>query len=275
MTLIKGSAPLAAEPSPGNYAIDGPAHRLFFDPFPRRVRALLGDRVVLDTVRGQLLHETNILPVLYAPIEDIDPGLLEPSDKHTHCPFKGDASYWSLRDGDRFSKDAVWTYREPNEESSWLRGYAAFYWDRVDRWFDEDVEVRTHLRDPYHRVDARPSSRRVQVVCGDVVLAESDAPVLLYETSLPVRAYVRREDVRAELVASDTRTHCPYKGDAIYFTPRLEDGRELTDAIWSYTPENLLPDGPPAIAGRVAFLHKDVEVRIGEPARVEGSAAPV
>ena len=267
MTLIKGSAPLAAEPSPGNYRIDGPAHRLFFDPFPRRVRALLGDRVVLDTVRGQLLHETNILPVLYAPIEDIDADLLEPSDKHTHCPFKGDASYWSLRDGERFSKDAIWTYREPHDDASWLRGHAAFYWDRVDHGLDEDVEVHTHLRDPYHRVDARPSSRAVQIVAGDVVLAESSAPVLLYETSLPVRAYVRREDVRAELLPSETHTHCPYKGRASYFTPRLPDGRELADAVWTYRAEDVLPDGPPQIADLVAFLHKDVEVRISEPQR--------
>src|SRR3954471_15827223 len=267
MTLIKGSAPLAAEPSPGNYTIDGPAHRLFFDSFPRRVRALLGDRVVLDTVRGQLLHETNILPVLYAPIEDIDADLLEPSDKHTHCPFKGDASYWSLRDGERFSKDAVWTYREPLESAPWLEGYAAFYWQRVDRWLDEDVEVRGQLRDPYHRVDARPSSRPVQVVAGDVVLAESTAPVLLYETSLPVRAYVRREDVRAELMPSDTRTHCPYKGDASYWSVRRPDGEVLEDAVWSYRAGDLLGDGPVAIADHVAFLHDDVEVRILEPDR--------
>jgi uncharacterized protein (DUF427 family) len=267
MTLIIGSGPLANEPSPGNYTIDGPAHRLFFDPFPRRVRALLGDRVVLDTVRGHLLHETNILPVLYAPIEDIDADVLEPSDKHTHCPFKGDASYWSLRDGERFAKDAVWTYREPLDRARWLEGFAAFYWDRVDAWYEEDDEVRGHLRDPYHRVDARPSSRPVQVVAGDTVLAETTAPVLLYETGLPIRAYVRREDVRAELLPSDTHTHCPYKGDASYWTPRLPDGRELEDAIWTYRREDLLPDGPPQIAGLVSFLHDDVEVRIGEPER--------
>jgi uncharacterized protein (DUF427 family) len=264
MTLIRGSAPLSAQPAPGNYDIDGPKHLLFFDPFPRRVRAVVGDRTVLDTTRGQLLHETNLMPVLYVPIEDIDADALEPSDKHTHCPFKGDASYWSLRAGDRFSKDAVWTYREPLERASWLEGHAAFYWDRVDRWLEEDDEVLGHLRDPYHRVDARPSSRPVQVVAGDVVLAESAAPVLLYETSLPVRAYVPREDVKAELVPSDTRTICPYKGEASYWTVRLPDGRELKDAVWSYAGDGLLADGPPQIDGLVAFLHDDVEVRIGE-----------
>jgi uncharacterized protein (DUF427 family) len=267
MSLIIGSGPLAAHPAPGNYVIDGPAHRLFFEPFPRRIRAVLGDRTVLDTVRGHLLHETNILPVLYVPIEDIDADALQPSDKSTHCPFKGDASYWSLRAGERFAEDAVWTYREPLERARWLEGFAAFYWARVDAWYEEDDEVRGHLRDPYHRVDARPSSRPVQVVAGDTVLAESSAPVLLYETGLPIRAYVRREDVRAELVPSDTRTVCPYKGEASYWTARLPDGRELTDAVWSYATEDLLPDGPPQIADLVSFLHDDVEVRIGEPER--------
>jgi uncharacterized protein (DUF427 family) len=272
MSLIIGSGPLSAHPAPGNYRIDGPAHRLFFEPFPRRVRAILGDRTVLDTVRGHLLHETNILPVLYVPIEDIDASALEPSEKHTRCPFKGEASYWSLRAGERFSEDAVWYYPEPIEAAAWLDGYAAFYWDRVDAWLEEDDEILGHLRDPYHRVDARPSSRPVQVGAGETVLAESTAPVLVYETGLPVRAYVRREDVRAELVPSAKRTICPYKGEASYWSARLPDGRELADAVWSYEPERLLPDGPPQIAGLVSFLHDDVEVRIGDAERAVASA---
>jgi uncharacterized protein (DUF427 family) len=267
MSLTMATGPLSVAPAPSNYAIDGPKHRILFEPHPRRVRALFAGRTVLDTTRGHLLHESNLLPVLYVPIEDLDASLLEPTDHSTHCPFKGDASYWSLRVGDRVAENAVWTYREPLEAAPWLRGYAALYWNRVDTWLEEDDEVRGHLRDPYHRVDARPSSRRVQVVSGDAVLAESERPVLLFETGLPIRAYLPREDVRAELEPSDKRTHCPYKGDASYWSPRLEDGTVLTDAIWCYEAEDLLPDGPPAIAGLVAFLHDDVEVRILEPER--------
>ena len=240
---------------------------LYFEPYPRRVRALVSDRVVLDSTRGRLLFESNHRPQLYVPVEDLDADVLERTGTSTHCPFKGDASYWSLRAGDRVAENAVWTYREPLDPAPWLRGYAALYWDRVDAWYEEDDEVRGHLRDPYHRVDARPSSRRVQIVAGEEVLAESDRPVLLFETGLPTRAYVPRDDVRAELVPSDKRTHCPYKGDASYWSPRLEDGTVLTDAIWCYEAEDLLPDGPPAIVGLVAFLHDDVEVRILEPER--------
>ena len=268
MSLTKGSGPLAARPAPSNYSIDGPAHRILFEPHPRRIRAVLGGRTVLDTIGAHLLHESNILPVLYAPIEDLDADLLEATDHTTHCPFKGDASYWTVRAGGKVAENAVWAYREPLESASWLAGYAALYWDRMDTWFEEDEEIRGHLRDPYHRVDARPSSRHVEVRAGDTVLAESDRPVLLYETGLPIRAYVPREDVRAELVASEKRTHCPYKGDASYWSARLPDGTVLDDAVWSYRRDDLLADGPSAIAGLVCFLHDAVEVRIAEPGRV-------
>src|SRR3954454_16553825 len=205
MSLTMASGPLSVRPAQSNYTMDSPKHRLFFEPHPRRIRAVLAGRTILDTVRGHLLQESNLLPVLYVPIDDLDASLLEPTDHHTHCPFKGDASYWSLRVGARVAENAVWYYPEPLEAAGWLRGHAALYWDRVDAWYEEDDEVRGHLRDPYPRVDARPASRRVQVVAGEEVLAESDRPVLLFETGLPTRAYVPRDDVRAELVPSDKR----------------------------------------------------------------------
>ena len=253
MTLTSGGGPLSTPgPEEVNYAVDGPAHRLFMHPFPRRVRAEVGGETVLDTTRGVLLHESNLLPVLYVPLEDVRPDLLEPTDHHTHCPFKGDASYWTIRVGGEVRENAVWAYRDPLPEAPWLRGLAALYVDRVDQWWDEDEPVR-RLRDPYHRVDARRSSRRVCVTRGDEVLAESDRAVLLSETGVPNRWYLPRADVRAPLTPSDTRApHCPYKGDARYFHV---DGTE--DAAWSY--EAPL-DGVTAIAGLVSFQGEGIAV---------------
>ena len=115
MTLTFPGAPLASEPPlTTNYAIDGPRHRLLLHPFPRRVRARFAGEVVLDSTRGALLHESNILPRLYVPLEDVRADLLERTDHSTHCPFKGDASYWSVRVGDRVAENAVWTYEEPD-----------------------------------------------------------------------------------------------------------------------------------------------------------------
>jgi uncharacterized protein (DUF427 family) len=229
MTLTFPGAPLASEPpDTTNYAIDGPAHRLLLHPFPRRVRARFAGEVVLDSTRGALLHESNILPRLYVPLEDVRADLLERTEHSTHCPFKGDASYWSVRVGDRVAENAVWTYEDPVDEASWLRGLVSVYPERMDAWLDEDEEV-TGLRDPYHRVDARRSSRRIEVRSDDRVLARSERPVVVAETGLPLRFYLPREDVAAELQPSETTATCPYKGRAAYWSL---DGIE--DVAWSY-----------------------------------------
>jgi len=229
MTLTFPGAPLASEPpTTTNYAIDGPRHRLLLHPFPRRVRARFAGEVVLDSTRGALLHESNILPRLYVPLADVRADLLERTDHSTHCPFKGDASYWSVRVGDRVAENAVWTYEEPIEEASWLRGLVSVYPERMDAWFDEDEEV-TGLRDPYHRVDARRSSRRIEVRSDGQVIARSERPVVVAETGLPLRFYLPREDVLAELRPSETTATCPYKGRASYASL---DGIE--DVAWSY-----------------------------------------
>lgn len=257
MSLTLGRGPLAGDPASTNYAIDGPQHRIFFEPHPRRVRAELAGRTVLDTVRGALLHETGILPVFYAPLEDYDPALLERTDHRTHCPFKGDASYWSVRVGDQVAQNALWGYEQPLPAAPWLAGHAALYLDRMDRWLEEDEEIAGHLRDPYHRVDARRSSRPAQIVHGDRLVAEEAEPVLVFETGLPPRAYLSRELL--DLEPSEKRTHCPYKGDATYYSLRVGD-RLLDDAAWSY--EAPL-DGMQAIAGLVSVAHEELDVRIG------------
>ena len=109
-------------PDDVNYAIDGPKHRLLMHPFPRRVRAMLGGVTVLDTTRGVLLHESNILPRFYLPLADVQGELLERTDHSTHCPFKGDASYWSISAGGRHAENAVWTYEEPIDDSAVAAG---------------------------------------------------------------------------------------------------------------------------------------------------------
>jgi uncharacterized protein (DUF427 family) len=238
MTLTFPGAPLASEPPlTTNYAIDGPAHRLLLHPFPRRVRARFAGEVVLDTTHGAMLHESNILPRFYVPLEDVRADLLERTDHSTHCPFKGDASYWSVRVGDRVAENAVWTYEDPIDEARWLRGLVSVYPERMDAWLDEDEEV-TGLRDPYHRVDARRSSRRIEVRSDGRLLARSQRPVVVAETGVPLRFYLPREDVVAELRPSGTTATCPYKGRAAYWSL---DGVE--DVAWSYDEplESMLP----------------------------------
>jgi len=246
MTLTLGTAPPGtSSPDTVNYTIDGPRHRLLMSPFPRRVRAEVGGATVLDTVDGQLVHESNMPPVLYVPIGDVDMTLLEPTDHTTHCPFKGDASYWSVRVGDRVIDNAIWGYESPLPEASWLAGYVAPYFHKMDRWLDEDTEVFGHLRDPYHRVDARPSSRAVTVALNGDTIAESTDAIIVSETGLPNRWYLPTADVRVDLRASTTTTHCPYKGQSTYWS-----GAGLDDLAWSYEEPF---DGLTSIAGKVSF----------------------
>jgi len=264
MGLTRNDAPLSAgAPKTVNYRIDGPAHKLLMHPFPRRVRAQFAGRTVLDTTRGVLLHETALPARFYVPEADLDDSAFVPSDLTTHCPFKGDATYRSLRVGDRVVENALWAYPDPTPAASWLAGYASLYWEAADAWLDEDEPVRA-LTDPYHRVDVRRSSRHVQVLAGDTVVAESDAALVLDETGYPLRWYLSPDDVVVPLEATTTSTYCPYKGDASYWSVRLPDGRELTDAAWGYPeplPESL------RIAGRVSFMHDDLRVLVdGVPA---------
>jgi uncharacterized protein (DUF427 family) len=257
MSLTLGTGPLGTKPGGDlNFGLDAaPAHRIYFEPFPRRVRSMIGDRVVLDSVDGRLLHESNHKPILYVPIADIDPELLTESDHSTHCPFKGDASYWHLGE----IENAVWTYREPLAAASWLEGYASLYWDRADAWFIEEERVFSYLRDPYHRVDVYEASRAATVTLNGDVIARSERAKLLYETGLAPRVYVPGADVVPGLLSpSGKRTRCPYKGEATYWhVGSLENG------AWSY--ETPLPESE-GIRGYLSFDGEGIEVELAEPA---------
>jgi uncharacterized protein (DUF427 family) len=259
MTLTLGGGPLASRPPETvNYRIDGPAHRLLWQPFPRRVRALLGRETVLDSSGAKLLHESNLLPQLYVPRGDLRQDLLEESGHTTHCPFKGDARYWHVRAGERVAENAVWSYPQPLPGADWLKGYLALYWSSMDAWFDEDEEVNGHIRDPYHRVDVRPTRRHVVVRAGGEDIADSRRAMLLSETGLPNRFYLPPGDVRGELEPSATHTHCPYKGQASYRSLRTGD-TVIRDAVWCY--EQPL-DEAVRIARRLCFLAEGIETYV-------------
>ncbi len=260
MSLTQGGGPLGRTAAETNYTIQSPPHKLLFEPDARRLRAYVGDTLVLDTRRAHLLHETGIRPVPYVPLEDLDATLLKRTEKTSHCPFKGDASYWSLRVGDELREDAVWGYEAPLESAPWLQGFVALFPDRVDRWLVEDEAVAGGLRDPYHRVDVHTSSRPVRVTAHGELIAQSTHPTLAFETSLPVRAYLPRTDVVAgHLRPSDTTTTDPYMGDAIYWHVHAGVGEMLRDAAHSYE----LPRAEAMkVAGLVCFSGEGVEVQL-------------
>ncbi|WP_406640185.1 DUF427 domain-containing protein [Amycolatopsis sp. WGS_07] len=111
--------------------IPGPDHPITVEPNPARVVVKAGDRTVADTTRAQVLREASYPPVQYIPLEDVDLAMLSPTEHRTHCPYKGDASYYSLTvvpDGE----NAVWVYEEPYDAVAPIKGHVAFYPDRVE-----------------------------------------------------------------------------------------------------------------------------------------------
>jgi uncharacterized protein (DUF427 family) len=233
--------------------------RIRIEPNQRRVRVFFGGEAVADSSRTIYLFETGHLPVYYFPRADVRFDLLEATSHSTHCPYKGDASYYSIVAGGRRADNAVWAYPEPIPSVAELAGYVAFYWNEADAWYEEDDEVFKHPRDPYHRVDVLSSSRHVEVRVGGLLVADTRRPRLLFETSLPVRYYVPKLDVDLSLLeASPTRTRCPYKGEAVYWSVR--DGDELhQDLVWSYPAP--IPEAP-KIENLLAFFNEKVDITV-------------
>ena len=107
-------------------------HGIAVTPHPGRVRVLFAGRTVVDTTRALALAEGSMRPVLYVPREDADMAAFAPTPRHTHCPFKGEASYFTLRAEGREAQNAVWSYEAPLPGVSAIAGHLAFYPDQVE-----------------------------------------------------------------------------------------------------------------------------------------------
>lgn len=230
-------------------------HTLEWIESPKQVRVMFNGQYIANSKNVKILNETGHTPVYYFPEKDLRMDFLEATEHSTHCPFKGDASYWSVRVGDQLAENAVWSYPDPIEGAKYLAGHYAFYWEKMDAWFEEDEEIYVHPRDPNTRIDTRLSSRAVRVVHDGEMIADTNRPTLLFETGLPVRYYMPKADVRMDLlVPSDTITRCPYKGGAKYYSIKIGDEIHK-DLVWYYpTP---LPEAV-GIKDLVCFYHENI-----------------
>ena len=111
---------------------------------------------VADSTDSVYLFELGHLPVHYVPKADVRFDLLEYTDHSSHCPRKGDAEYWSIIVGDRRIDNAVWGYPVPLDGAPDLSDYVAFYWNKVDSWFEDDERI---LSRPTRSGVARPRWR--------------------------------------------------------------------------------------------------------------------
>jgi uncharacterized protein (DUF427 family) len=225
---------------------------LRYEPTGKRIRAMLGGGTAVDSTRAVLVWEPRrIVPSYAIPASDIrgelapaaaassdTPGVgaqmpalsgrpvLTPAD-----PFAAHTAEGQVMDVRALGQDrpgAGFRLADPD-----LAGYIVLDFGAFDGWLEEDEPNVAHPRDPFHRIDVLPSSRHVRLELDGQVLAESSRPMLLFETMLPVRHYLPREDVRAELVPSDTRTYCAYKGQASYWSVTV-GGQAVPDIAWTY-----------------------------------------
>ena len=152
MSLMLGTGPFGQHPA-GEFNRETPERRglILFEDSPRRIRGVLGGETIVDSRRVKLLHEYAHLPVYYFPREDVRLDLLEPTDHHTRCPYKGEASYWSVLG----LEDVAWSYEQPRPDAVAVAGLVSFWDHRVDVFLDGQLrgrpggELSAALRDEF------------------------------------------------------------------------------------------------------------------------------
>lgn len=216
MTLVAGRGPLSGDPA-GRFSPPLPAEVVYIEPHPRRVQAVRDGRLVIDTERALLVHRRGC-PLSY----------VFPTDEVGDLPG------------------------EPEPEAP---GFVRVPWDAVDTWLEEGRQLVHYPPNPYHRIDCRPTKRRLRVSVGGTVFVDTDDTVILFETALAPRLYVDPAHVRTDLLRrTKTSSYCNYKGFATYWAAAVGE-RVVEDIAWSY------PDPPPESLPIKGFLSFD-ETRV-------------
>jgi uncharacterized protein (DUF427 family) len=119
--------------------IPGPDHPITVSFNPKRVRALYQGHVIADTAAALTLKEASYPAVQYFPRDDVEMGYLSRTDHASHCPYKGDAAYYTILMDGQFAENAVWTYEAPYPAMAQIKDHLAFYPDKVEIYeLDED-----------------------------------------------------------------------------------------------------------------------------------------
>jgi uncharacterized protein (DUF427 family) len=212
MSLVAGRGPLSSDPA-GRFAPALPGEVVYIEPHPRRVQALRDGRPVIDTERALMVHRRG-RPLSY----------VFPAGEVGDLPA------------------------EPEPEAP---GFVRVPWDAVDTWLEEGRRLVHYPPNPYHRIDCRPTKRRLRVAINDTTLVDTEDTVILFETALEPRLYVDPVHVRVDLLRpSETSSYCNYKGFATYWSLSLGD-LGVPDVAWSY------PDPPPESLPIKGFLSFD------------------
>jgi len=148
--MSRAKDPLRVSPGWSN----NPDYVIDLDPVPARVRAIFNGETMADSSDARVMFELGHAPVYYFPRADVAMVRLLRTDHRTFCPYKGHASYWSIEVGDRVAENVAWSYEDPFEELESIGDLVAFYWGRMDAWYEDDVPVAGPREIP-GRIDTR------------------------------------------------------------------------------------------------------------------------
>ena len=228
---------------------------------PKRLRALLDGRTVLDTRDAFLVYEPRrVVPWYAVPPGDVRVRLTEhdpvPVPELSTPVLPPHHNDWHTLPGRSLHLDGYGEVAFRPDDPD-LGGRVVMRWEPFE-WLEEDEPVLAHPHDPFKRIDVLRSDRHVRVQLGEVVLAESTRPTMLIETGLPVRWYLPRADVRMDLLTpSERHTVCAYKGVASYLTAGdapdvawfypdpLHDALPVKDLVCFWRPARVVVDGQP------------------------------
>jgi len=148
----------------------GPDHPITLEPAANRWRAKFAGHVIADSAEALILQESTYPPVVYFPRADVEMGYMSRTDRGTHCPYKGDASYFTVLMDGQFAENAVWTYEQPFPAMEALEGRLAFYTDKIEVYEVADAAVN-----PHHHASAKPAANEDFSITVDDVVQHTDS----------------------------------------------------------------------------------------------------
>jgi uncharacterized protein (DUF427 family) len=223
VSLTTGRGPLSPDPA-GTFVPPVPRGLVYVEPHSRRIVARRSGHTVIDTERALIVHRAGQTLRYAFPAGEV--GAL------------------------------------PNEAVPEAPGYVTVPWDAVDEWYEEGRKLVFYPPNPYHRIDCRPTKRKLRVEVGGVVLVDTDDTTIVFETSLAPVLYVNPALVRTGVLRrTDTTSYCNYKGNATYWSAVIGD-TVFDDVAWTY--EDPLPESA-LIKGFLCFDSARADVRAELP----------
>ncbi|EME39460.1 hypothetical protein DOTSEDRAFT_91796 [Dothistroma septosporum NZE10] len=226
---------------------------------PRKIQLLFNGAYVLRTIKASFVWEHPFYPQLYFPRSELERLKVEEGDVYKDDDGKVVAKQLILSINNKSIDNVIaWENNLPSKAAE-LNGLVKIDFAAVDQWFEEDTPIYVHPKDPFKRVDILQSTRHVRVKVAGQVVADTTSSMHLYETGLPVRYYLPLTSIDAGVLRkTKTRTQCPYKGEAEYYSVMV-DGKVHEDVVWYYTTP-LLESA--RIEGLCCFYNEKVEIEL-------------